>query len=95
MWKKNLLITICKSLLPYWSLAEWFLFLVQESEDEEFISQLYKLFLSQIKTIKSEQAKETLKTTIQKLKEKEEILHRKEEEEAEKLFDDLLDTIEA
>ncbi len=92
--RKKLLLLILEKLTPYRELAEGFLLLVQESEDQEFISQLYSLLISQIKAIKSCETKEALKTAIQKLKEKEKALQKKENEEADKLFNDLLDTIE-
>ena len=94
MRKKELLIQILECLLPYRDLAEGFLFLVRESENKEFLDELYTLLLSQMRTIKSQQTKEALQTTIQKLKAKEELQHQKDDEEAEKLFDDLLNTID-
>lgn len=67
MGKKELLLEIITKLLPYWDLAEGYLLLLQNTEDETLIDQLYTLFLTQIKTINSKQAQEALRATLQNL----------------------------
>lgn len=92
--KKQLLLLILEKLIPYRTLAEGFLLLVQESEDESFLSELFILLKTEIKKCKSEVLKTKLEEHIQALKQKEELAEAKDQADAEKLFDDLLAAID-
>lgn len=89
MQKKELLIEIITKLLPYWELAEGYLLLLQTTEDQTIIDQLYTLFLTQIKSINSTQAQESLRATLQKLKKREE----KEQQEESAALEQLLENL--
>lgn len=89
MGKKELLLEIITKLLPYWDLGEGYLLLLQNTEDETLIDQLYTLFLTQIKTINSKQAQEALRATLQNLREREAKEKEQESEALELLLENL------
>lgn len=94
MSKKELLLQILERLIPYRDLAEGFLLLVKESEDSEFIDEIYQLLLVNMKKISSQQVKETIQKKIEELKTKEAKLQVKECAEIEQMFDNLLDNLD-
>ena len=69
--KKQLLEKILKALKPYRELAEWFLILIDETEDKELIDSLYEMINNQIKGIKDENKRKNINKTLKKLREKE------------------------
>lgn len=94
MRKKELLIQILDRLIPYRNLAEGFLLLVKESEDSEFINEIYQLLLVNMKKISSQQIKGKIQKNIEELKAKESKLQAEEYAEIEHIFDDLLDNLD-
>ena len=84
--RKETLITILQQLVGYRDLAEGFLVLVQTSESEEFVEELYGFVKQQIKAVKDEQQKKLIKQQLKKVKARE----RKDLEEADRMLDDLL-----
>ena len=69
--KKQLLEKILKALKQYRELAEWFLILIDETEDKELIDSLYEMINNQIKGIKDENKRKNINKTLKKLREKE------------------------
>ena len=94
MNKKQTLIDILTKLIPYRELAEWFLALVKETHDEDFIQSLFFLIKKQISSIKDEQEKQSIVAQIKKIKidkSKEIEVTQNDKEEADKILDDLVD----
>lgn len=94
MGKRKLLILILEGLLPYWELAEGFLLLLKENDDPDFVDQLYVLLLESIKKVKSQQLKAKLSENLKQLREKERLAELRDQEEADKIFNDLFDELE-
>jgi hypothetical protein len=92
--RKQLLVIILEKLIPYRKLAEGFFLLVQNSDDEDFINELYILIKTEIKQNKSQIIKIKLQEHLQSLREREEKSIAKDQAEAEKIFDDLLANID-
>ena len=88
--RKQLLVIILEKLIPYRKLAEGFFLLVQNSDDEDFINELYILIKTEIKQNKSQIIKIKLQEHLQSLRERKEKSIAKDQAEAEKIFDDLL-----
>jgi hypothetical protein len=79
-------------LVGYWNLAEGFLVLVKQSDDEKFIEELYGFIRQQIKTIQDRQQKEHIAKQLQttkKYQERMQAVEAKEHEEAEDVLDAL------
>ncbi len=94
MSKKQILIDVLTRLIPYRELAEWFLVLVKETQDEDFIQSLFFLIKKQISTIKDKQEKQSIVSQIKKIKKvksQEKDVTQKDKEEADKILDDLVD----
>jgi Na+-translocating ferredoxin:NAD+ oxidoreductase RnfG subunit len=83
--KKTTLITILQSLVGYRELAEGFLVLVKQSENEQFLDELYTFIKQQIKTVQNEQQKKLINAQLKKIAKQEQVEH----EEAESILDDL------
>ena len=92
--RKQLLVIILEKLIPYRKLAEGFSLLVQNSDDEGFINELYILIKTEIKQNKSQIIKIKLQEHLQSLRERKEKSIAKDQAEAEKIFDDLLANID-
>lgn len=92
--RKQLLVIILEKLIPYRKLAEGFFLLVQNSDDEDFINELYILIKTEIKQNKSQIIKIKLQEHLQSLRERKEKSIAKDQAEAEKIFDDLLANID-
>ena len=92
--RKQLLVIILEKLIPYRKLAEGFFLLVQNSDDEDFINELYILIKTEIKQNKSQIIKIKLQEHLQSLRERKEKSLAKDQAEAEKIFDDLLANID-
>ncbi len=91
--KKKILKKILTALVPYRELAEWFLLLLEEKWNEEIEEKLYQNILREIRNINSKTQQENIRTALQKLKEKSEIITKAEEKEAEQILDDFIDNI--
>lgn len=94
MHKKIVLSKILRKILPYRNLAKWFLLLVEESDDQNVIDNLYTTIIFQIKSIKWKKEKEILTTALQELREKEYKNQEQVNREADEIFDDLLKNME-
>lgn len=92
--KRELLLLILEKLIPYRKLAEGFSLLVQNSDDEDFINELYILIKTEIKQNKSQIIKIKLQEHLQSLREREEKSIAKDQAEAEQIFNDLLANID-
>lgn len=92
--KRQVLQKILEALVPYWKMAEWFILLLQEWENDELIEQLYKQIINQIKNINSKSQQENIKKALRNLKEKSDRTIKKDEEWAEQLLNDFIDNIE-
>lgn len=92
--KKETLQKILEALIPYRDMAEWFLLLINEEQNDELIENLYQEILKNMKNIKSKGQEEKIKAALQKLKEKSEKVTKTDEKEAEKMLDNLLVTFE-
>ena len=86
--KKETLIKILTSLIPYRSPAEWFLILIENNEDEALIDALYDLITKEIRTIKNNKNMNDMKEALNKIKEKEEA-----NSEWYKYLEDLIDNL--
>ena len=89
--KKETLIKVLESLVPYWSMAEWFLTIVKNNEDNRLNDALYEMITKEIKEIKviNDKAKiNNIKEKLKKIKEKE----GKETKEY-KYLEDLIDNL--
>lgn len=90
---KEMLKKILKSLIPYWDMAEWFLLMLEEDEDdEELITNLKKLIIPNIKKIEDKNQKQKISNQLKALKNKEcmeNIATKKDLEELENLISGL------
>jgi len=91
--KKQTLQKILTALISYWEPAEWFLILLNETQNDELIEKLYHEILKNIKEIKSKWQQEQIKTALEKLKENSEQVIKADENEANKMLDDFINNI--
>ena len=70
--KKETLLKVLESLVPYWSQAEWFLMIVKNNEDDSLNDAIYDMITKEIKGIKDKSKMENIKDTLKKIREKEE-----------------------
>lgn len=70
--KKETLVKVLESLVPYWSQAEWFLMIVKNDEDDSLNDAIYDMITNEIKGIKDKSKMENIKDTLKKIREKEE-----------------------
>ena len=90
---KKTLISILKALVGYWDLAEGFLVLVESTDNEEFVKELYGFMKKQIMEVKDKQQKKLIGQQLQKVKKyREQVckVEEKEHQEADEMLDDLL-----
>jgi Na+-translocating ferredoxin:NAD+ oxidoreductase RnfG subunit len=90
--RKQTLITILQHLVGYRDLAEGFLILVQQSDNETFINELYNFIKKQIKAIKDQQQKKLINEQLRKIQRQKEMAYKvqeQEDQEAECLIEDL------
>lgn len=87
---KQLLINILNTINPYWDLAEWFLTIVQNTDDDSLIKYLLIEIQDWIKSIKSKKSKEEIKRKIKKISEEN---NKKDKEEADKMLEDFIKSI--
>ncbi|MDR2190554.1 MAG: hypothetical protein LBP53_05190 [Candidatus Peribacteria bacterium] len=86
------LISILEQLVGHRELAEGFLVLAQQSDDEQFVEELYGFIREQIRTIQDRQQKEHIKKQLQatkKYQERMEAVEAQEHEGAEHVLDTL------
>ena len=70
--KKETLLKVLESLVPYWAQAEWFLMIVKNNEDDSLNDAIYDMITNEIKGIKDKSKMENIKDTLKKIREKEE-----------------------
>lgn len=87
--KKETLEKILKALTPYRDMAEWFLSLLDNNEDENIMDSLYDIITNEIKKINNENDRENIKKSLKKIKEQEE----KEREEENEYLENLINNI--
>lgn len=97
MQEKQILENLLKRLLPYWELAEWFLVLVQATDNQNFIDGIWKLLVKAIKSIHDENKKVQIKKQlikIKKLRSQDQEDHTKDVKIADAMLDDLINSLE-
>jgi len=70
--KKETLLKVLESLVPYWAQAEWFLMIVKNDEDDSLNDAIYDMITNEIKGIKDKSKMGNIKDTLKKIREKEE-----------------------
>lgn len=91
--KKKLLIKVLTKLTPYRELAAGFLALVKETSSDDFIESLLSLIKRQILVIKDKKKKQAILHQIENIKKieaKTEVNTKKDQEDADKMLDDLI-----
>ncbi len=91
--EKDAIIIILKSLIPYRDQAEWFLEIIQNTNNEELENKLINIIYQKVKTIKSNKEIESIKKNILLIHNKYEYIEEKDKEDAERFLDDLIDNI--
>lgn len=91
--KKDALIIILQTLIPYRDQAEWFLEIIKNTENEELENKLINVIYQQIKSIKSKKEIKNIKENIQEIHKKYEYKEEKDKEDAEKLLDNFFNNI--
>lgn len=92
--QKKSLETILIALIPYRNLAEWFLTIMKESEDEELENQILQMINKWIKSIKSEHDRMKIKKKIKELEKKNSYENEKDKKEAEFILNNFINNIE-
>lgn len=87
--KKKLLQKILESLIPYRDMAEWFLLIIKENNNEKLIDTLFETITKEIKSIINENNRKDIKKALENIKDKEQ----KEKKEENKYLDSLLNNI--
>ena len=96
MIEKTLIINVLEHLKPYWDMAEWFLVVVQQSDNQEVVDELRGLIYTWITTIADENQKNLIKNQllqIQSLRLAEEESSSKDQKDADTILDGLLNDI--
>lgn len=91
--KKESLKTILTALIPYWNLAEWFLTIVKETDDEELENQILSMIYKWIKSITSQKDRAKIKKKINEIQKKNDFENQKDQEEADKILDEFINNI--
>ena len=92
--QKESLKTILKALIPYWNLAEWFLTIVEQTNDKELENQILSMIYKWVKSITSEKDRTKIKNKINEMQKKNDFENQKDQEEADKILDDFINNIE-
>ena len=87
MINKEIVIVILEQLKPYWDMAEWFLVVVQQSDNQETLNELWGLIYTWITTIADENQKNPIKNQLLQIQS----LRLTEEESSSKDADTILD----
>ncbi|MDD2536868.1 MAG: hypothetical protein PHU61_00015 [Candidatus Absconditabacteria bacterium] len=91
--KKQALIKILGQLVGYWSLAEGFLLLLKEVEDERLADELLDMIYEQVKKIEDKEKQHKLREQIKMLKQHNKIMEA-DRKTADELLDSLLDILD-
>ena len=87
--KKQALQKILEALIPYREMAEWFLLIIKENNNEKIIDTLFETITKEIKSIINENNRKDIKKALENIKDKEQ----KEKKEENKYLDSLLNNI--
>lgn len=93
---KQIVLVILEQLKPYWDMAEWFLVVVQQSDNQEILDELWRLICAWVNTITDEKKKEYIKTQLLQIKSlrlAEEESSSKDQKDADTILDGLLNDI--
>jgi small-conductance mechanosensitive channel len=90
---KELLIKILKAINPYRNLAEWFLTIVENSNDENLINTILIEIQNWIKSIKSQRNREKIEKEIKEIYEENNIKTKEDKENADKFLDNFIKNI--
>ena len=96
MIEKILIINVLEKIKPYWDMAEWFLVVVQQSDNQEILDELWWLIYIWVKTITDEKKKELIKNQLLQIKSLrliEEESSSKDQKDADTILDGLLNDI--
>lgn len=86
--------TILTALIPYWNLAEWFLAIIEETDDEELEKQILSMIYKWVKSITSDKDRMKIKKMINQMQKKCDSESKKDQEEADKILDDFINNME-
>ena len=86
--------TILTALIPYWNLAEWFLAIVEGTDDEELEKQILSMIYKWVKSITSNKDRMEIKKMINQMQKKYDFESKKDQEEADKILDDFINNME-
>lgn len=86
--KKETLLKVLESLVPYWTQAEWFLMIVKNNEDDSLNDAIYDMITKEMKGIKDKSKMENIKDTLKKIRGKEEA-YNKEYKDLDNLINNL------
>ncbi len=92
--KKQTLQRILEALIPYWDLAEWFLIIIEQSNDEELENQILSMIYKWVKSITSEKDRIKIKKKINETQKENDFANQKDQEEADKILNDFINNIE-
>lgn len=70
--RKETLLKVLESLVPYWDQAEWFLMIVKNNEDDSLNDAIYDMITNEIKGIKDKSKMGNIKDTLKKIRDREE-----------------------
>lgn len=87
---KELLIKILKAISPYRNLAEWFLTIIKNSNDENLINTILIEIQNWIKSIKSQRNREKIKKEIKEIYKGNDIKTKEDKENADKILDNFI-----
>lgn len=93
-WSKSSIKTILTALVPYRNLAEAFLTILEETNDEEFENQILLSINQWIKKIKSNRDRAKIKNKIKELQKKSNYENKKDKEEADQILSDFINNME-
>lgn len=94
---KQIVLVVLEHLKPYWEMAEWFFVVVQQSDSQEILDDLWWLICTWVKTIADENKKEIIKNQliqIKSLRAAEKESSSKDQRDADTILDGLLNDIE-
>lgn len=84
---------VLEALIPHRDMAKWFLLLLKEEWNEQLEEDLYQEILKEIRNINSKSQQENIKNALEKLKEKSESVTKKDEDDAEKMLNEFIDSL--
>ena len=92
--QKESLKIILTALIPYRNLAEWFLTIIKQTDDEELENQILSMISKWIKSINSKKDRLKIKKKIKEIQNKSDYENKKDKEEADKILNDFINDIE-